>query len=161
MPQRRVFYSFHFENDVMRVQLVRNIGAIEDNKPVSANQWEEVKRGGDRAIERWIDDNMSGKTCVVVLIGSETANRKWVKYEIEKAWNERRGLIGVHIHNLKCPRTGSCWKGSNPFSHFSVNGTKMDRIVPVYDPTSYDTYNNIRNSLEDWIEYGIRIRNSY
>lgn len=161
MPQRKVFYSFHFDNDVMRVQMIRNIGAIEENKPVSANQWEEVKRGGDRAIERWIDDNMSGKTCVVVLIGSDTANRKWVKYEIEKAWNERRGLIGIHIHNIKCPRNGTCWKGDNPFSEFSVNGTNMDQIVPVYDPSSYNAYGTIRNNLEEWIEYGIGVRNEY
>jgi hypothetical protein len=161
MAQRKVFYSFHFDSDVMRVQLIRNIGALDENKPVSANRWEEVKRGGNRAIERWIDDNMSGKTCVVVLIGSETSERKWVKYEIEKAWNEGRGLIGVYIHNLKCPRTGTCWKGSNPFAQFNIDGTSMDRIVPCYDPDYLDAYNSIRNNLEDWIEDGIAVRNQY
>ncbi len=34
MAKVPVFYSFHFDNDVMRVQQIRNIGAIEDNKPV-------------------------------------------------------------------------------------------------------------------------------
>ena len=42
---RQVFYSFHFNNDVMRVQQIRNIGIIEGNTPVSANEWEEIKRG--------------------------------------------------------------------------------------------------------------------
>lgn len=28
-----VFYSFHFDNDVMRVQQVRNIGSIEGESP--------------------------------------------------------------------------------------------------------------------------------
>lgn len=41
MPKRQVFYSFHYANDVFRVQLIRNIGAIEDNKPVSENSWED------------------------------------------------------------------------------------------------------------------------
>lgn len=161
MVQRKVFYSFHFGNDVMRVQMIRNIGAIEENKPITANQWEEVRRGGDRAIERWIDDNMSGKTCVVVLIGSETAGRPWVQYEIEKAWNEKRGLVGVHIHNLNCPRSGTCWKGNNPFSQFNVEGNRMDRIVPCYDPPANNAYNSIRANLENWIEEGIAARNAY
>jgi hypothetical protein len=76
MPKRQIFYSFHFANDVMRVQQIRNIGALEDNKPVSENQWEDIKRKGDDAIKRWIDDNMSYRSCVIVLIGTETAERK-------------------------------------------------------------------------------------
>ena len=39
MAKRQVFYSFHYANDVMRTQLVRNIGAIEGNAPASANEW--------------------------------------------------------------------------------------------------------------------------
>ena len=40
MPKRQVFFSFHFNNDVMRVQQIRNIGVIEGNTPVSVNDWE-------------------------------------------------------------------------------------------------------------------------
>ena len=65
MAYRQVFYSFHFDNDVMRVQQIRNIGVIEDNKPVSANDWEDVKNGGNAAIEKWIADNMKYRSCVV------------------------------------------------------------------------------------------------
>ena len=43
--KRQVFYSFHFDNDVFRVQQIRNIGAIEGNTPVSPNEWETVKKG--------------------------------------------------------------------------------------------------------------------
>lgn len=63
MPKRQVFYSFHFDNDVMRVQLIRNIGVIEGNTPVSANDWEELKRKGDSAVEKWIDENMKNRLC--------------------------------------------------------------------------------------------------
>jgi MTH538 TIR-like domain (DUF1863) len=77
----RVLLSFHFDNDVMRVQQIRNIGSLDDNKPVAPNEWESVRRTGDAAIERWIDRNMNYRDCVVVLIGSETASRKWVLHE--------------------------------------------------------------------------------
>ena len=115
MTQRKIFYSFHFDNDVMRVQQVRNMGVVEGNTPVQPNTWEEVKRKGNTAIETWIDDNMTGKSCVIVLIGTDTYLRPWVKYEIKKAWEDGKGLLAIHIHNLTCPRNGKCSKGVNPF----------------------------------------------
>ena len=44
---------------------------------------------------------MRGRSCVVVLIGSKTANREWVQYEIKKAWKDGKALLGVYIHGLK------------------------------------------------------------
>ncbi len=90
--KRKIFYSFHYDNDVFRVQTIRNIGALEENEPVTPNEWETIKRRGDSAIERWIDDQIAKRSCVVVLIGSETGNRKFVQYEILRAWNEGKGL---------------------------------------------------------------------
>ena len=57
-PKRQIFYSFHYKNDVFRVQQIRNMGVLDGNEPVSANDWETVKKGGDKAIIKWIDDNM-------------------------------------------------------------------------------------------------------
>lgn len=159
MAKRQVFYSFHYDNDVFRVQQIRNIGALEDNKPVSANEWESVKRGGEASIKKWIDDNLRYKSCVIVLVGEETANRKWVRYEIEKAWELGKGLVGVHIHNLKDPRTGKSSKGKNPFDQFAFDdGTKLSSVVKCYNPNPNDAYNEIKDNLEDWIEEAIASR---
>lgn len=155
MAKRQIFYSFHYDNDVFRVQQIRNMGALEENKPVSANEWETVKKGGDSAIETWIDDNMKYRSCVVVLVGSETANRKWVKHEIKKAWNDGKGIVGIYIHNLKCPQNGTCSIGTNPFDQFTVNGVKMSSRVKCYNPKSTDAYNDIKNNIETWIEEAI------
>lgn len=156
MAKRQVFYSFHYDNDVFRVQQIRNIGALEDNKPVSANDWEKVKKGGDKAIENWIDDNMKYRSCVIVLIGEKTAQRPWVKYEIKKAWRDGKGLLGVHINNLKDPRTGTCSKGNNPFTQFTFKD-KNDNVktIPCKTPSSSDAYNAIKNNMEDWVEEAI------
>ena len=37
----------------------------------------------------------------MVLIGAETANRPWVKYEIEQSIARKNGLLGIYIHRLK------------------------------------------------------------
>lgn len=68
MP-RRVFYSFYYEMDAAQVQLVKNMGKIESQPLLSGNKWEEVRRSGERAIKKWIDDQMYGKTCLVALVG--------------------------------------------------------------------------------------------
>jgi len=159
--KKQVFYSFHFDNDVMRVQQIRNIGVIEDNKPVSVNDWEQVRRGGTPAIQKWIDENMKYKNCVVVLVGSQTADREWVQYEIKKAWNDGRGLVGIHIHNIKCPRNGIGRQGKNPFDQFTVKGRSLSSIANCYNPSSYDAYDDIKNNLERWVDEAIRIRSAY
>lgn len=159
MAKRQIFYSFHYNNDVMRVAQIRNIGALEENKPVSENEWEEVKKKGDSAIKTWINDNMKYRSCVVVLIGEETSKRPWVKYEIQRAWNEGKGLLGIYIHNIKCPRNGKCTKGANPFEQFTFNdGSKLSSKVKCYNPNSSDAYNDIKENIEDWIELAIEDR---
>lgn len=93
------------------------------------------------------------------MVGEETANRKWVRYEIKKAWELRKGLVGVYIHNLKDPRMGKSLKGKNPFDQFEFDdGTKLSSVVKCYNPNPNDTYNEIKDNLEDWIEEAIASR---
>ena len=37
---------------------------------------------------------------MVVLIGAQTASRSWVQYEIQRAWELRKPLLGIRIHGL-------------------------------------------------------------
>lgn len=167
--KRQIFYSFHYANDVFRVQQIRNIGSLEDNQPVSVNDWEQVKRGGDKAIEKWINDNMQYRSCIVVLVGEETHERPWVRYEIKKAWNEGKGVLGIHIHNFKCARkikdnpysNGKCSQGKNPFETFTANGKYLSSIIHCYNPNSNDPYNDVKNNLENWVETAIKIRSNF
>ena len=66
-----------------------------------ASLWEEAKKKGDAAIKALIDNAMTGTSVTVVLIGAETANRKYVTYEIEKSIARGNGLLGIRINHLK------------------------------------------------------------
>ena len=155
--KRKVFYSFHYDNDVMRVQQVRNVGALEGDEPVSANKWEEIKRT-DQGVKNWINDNLKNKSCLVVLIGSETANRRWVKYEIQQAWESGLAVVGIHIHRLKCPRIGCSSKGNIPFDSFKFKlGDKVIQPL-VFNPSHSDAYNDIKINIDGWIEQAIKQR---
>jgi MTH538 TIR-like domain (DUF1863) len=161
---RNVFYSFHFDPDSWRASQVRNMGVLGGNEPVSANDWEEVKRGGDAAIERWIAAQMKGRTCAVVLVGAETASRPWVKYEIKKAWNDGLGVVGVRIHGLKNRLSNTTYPGPNPFDGISIKGTPMSQIVTLNDPVGIDSkaiYDKVHNTLDALVESAIKIRAKY
>lgn len=157
MAKAPVFYSFHFDNDVMRVQQIRNIGSIEGNPPTTPNEWEQLKRTGKKAVEQWIEQNMKYKRCIIVLIGSETAGRQWVEHEIIKAWNDGKALLGIHIHNIKCPRNGTSKKGRNPFDLIKFDdGKKLSSVIPCYDPNTLNAYSDISNNITGWIDLAIK-----
>jgi len=99
--KRQVFFSFHYSNDNWRASQVRNMGRVSGESTFSDNEWEEVKLKSDAMIESWIGNQMAKRSCVVVLIGENTAGRKWINYEIKKAIELDKGIVGIYIHNLK------------------------------------------------------------
>lgn len=161
---RKVFFSFQFKKDHWRAAQVRNIGVVEGNSEVSDNKWEEIKQGGDAAIKNWIDDNMAGRSCLVVLIGNGTANRKWINYEIEKAWNDKKGVVGIYIHKLKDAHSEEDSEGANPFDYVYHAGKKLSNIVKTFNSsfsTSTYVYDDIKQNISDLIDEAIKIRNNY
>lgn len=143
----RVFFSFHYERDIWRVSQIRNSwfthGSYYEAGYIDAAGWEAVKKGGDLAIKRWISDNLEGTTVTVVLIGSETAYRPWVKYEIMESIRRGNGLLGVYIHNVKS-NTDVPYDpmGGNPFIVLHLDG------YATYDWVGDKGYNN----FGDWVE---------
>lgn len=163
-PSRKVFYSFHYARDSWRVQAVKNMGVVEGQPLMTSNQWEEVKKKGPDEIKKWIDAQMSGKSCLIVLIGKETAGRRWVKYEIKEAWEAGKGVVGVNIHRLQDQNNRTDTRGPNPFSDLSLDGSALSGIVKRHEPsgpTSNDVYASIKAELPSWVEEAITIRKNY
>ena len=118
---RQVFFSFEYNKDVWRASQVRNMGKVSSSSTFSDNDWEEVKSKSDKDIKKWIDTQMAMRSCVVVLIGKTTSTRKWVKYEIEKAYELNKGIVGIHVHGLEDSDGKQTDKGSNPFYQVYTN----------------------------------------
>src|SRR5579864_8954402 len=134
MP-RKAFYSFHYKPDNSRASQVRNMGAIEGNVPVSDNDWESVTKGGDAAIQKWIAEQLVGTSCTIVLVGQNTAGRKWISHEISESWNRGKGVVGIHIHNLKDLAGLQSVSGTNPFDFvtFTNNKQKLSSVVDLME----------------------------
>src|SRR3990172_610485 len=101
---RRVFFSFHYERDVSRANVVRNSWVTQDREAAGffdAGLWEEAKRKGDAAIKKMIDDALQNTSVTAVLIGKETSSRPYVQYEIDQSMARGNGLVGVWINAIK------------------------------------------------------------
>lgn len=160
---RKCFYSFHYQPDNSRAAQVRNIGFVEGNSVASDNDWETVTRGGEAAIKRWIDGQLEGRSCTIVLIGSNTADRKWITYEIIKSWNQGKGVVGINIHGLKNLDGATSKIGANPFDFIrhGNTGQNLSSIVKRYNPdglSSKDRYAWISKYLSAAVEEAIKIR---
>lgn len=160
---RKCFLTFHYKPDCWRVGQIKNMGKIEEQPILTTNGWEEVKKKGDAGIKKWIDDNMSGKSCHIVLVGANTAGRKWVDYEIGKAWDDKKGLLAIHIHNMKDSGGNQSTKGKNPYATWTVGTDKkpMTNWVKTVDPPysgSDKVYEYIKDNIETWVEDAIALR---
>lgn len=158
---RKIFFSFHYERDAWRAGQVRNSNVVSSEDRygfVDAVDWESIKKKGDAAIERWIDDQLENTSVTVVLVGAETASREWVQYEIGTSWNRGNGLIGIKIHNIKDQDQKTDTPGANPFDGFKLpNGTLLSSVVRTYDWAVDDG----RKNLGKWADEAANIRAKY
>jgi hypothetical protein len=161
---RNVFLSYYYKPDHWRASQVRNIEVIEGNSPVSDNEWQSITKRGDQAIKNWIEAQLSVSSCTIVLAGSDTANRKWINYEIMESWKLGKGVAGICIHNLLDKSGSRSPKGINPFSYLMMDDKRLSTVVKLYDPpyrSSTDVLSYIQNSISDIVEEAIKIRSKY
>ncbi len=99
---RSVFFSFHYQRDIMRVQVVKQHHITKDNYTTAGyfdgSLEEKAKKEGNDVVKRLIDRGLDGSSVTCVLIGNETYTRRWVDYEILKSVELGMGVIGVRIH---------------------------------------------------------------
>jgi hypothetical protein len=114
---RHVFFSFHYQRDVWRINQIRNLGEVVGNAAAGFHDkslWEEARIKGDAAVKKMIDDALHGTSVTVVFIGSQTAGRKYINYEIEKSIARGNGLVGIQINALKDKDGNTDPVGSTP-----------------------------------------------
>lgn len=160
---RKVFFSFHYDNDINRSMVVRNSWVTKGGEAsdfIDKADFEKIKLKGEKEIHKWIDNQLKGTSVTVVLIGSETLERKFVRYEICKSLEKNNAIIGVYIHNIKDMKTKECSKKGNPHTIIEYREDKthvyFDEICKkIYDYEKEDGYNN----LGKWVEEAAKLCN--
>ncbi len=155
MP-RKVFFSFHYERDVRRVVQVRNSWVVRpegEAQPFYDKAEFEKAKARVGGIEKWIEEQLRGTSCTVVLFGAETHLREWVRYEIKRSYQLKKGMLAIDIHNVRDPQSGTDVQGVNPLSkwHIETNGLKtyLSDIYANYDWVRDNGYANLPRWIED------------
>jgi hypothetical protein len=162
---RRVFFSFHYQRDIFRVNVVRNSWLTRPDRQSAgywdASLWETFKRQGDEALQRLINSGLANTSVTVVLIGAETHTRRWVNYEITRSLQLGKGLIGIRIHNIPTPQSTADYPGPDLASIVTpLLGVRsfLDLLVvqtryPTYDWELDDGYHN----MGSWVDGAARL----
>ena len=142
---RHVFFSFHYQRDIFRVNQIRNIHNVIGESAAGFRDrslWERARTQGERAVKNLIDEGLIGTSVTVVCIGAQTANRRYVRYEISRSIDRGNGLLGVRIHHLHDQNNSIDYVGDVPDRLKSLN-------VPIYRYSS-------SVELANWIERAAR-----
>jgi hypothetical protein len=118
--KRKAYFAFRFE-DIMRVNNVRNAWKIDhpDNTAMRSfydrSIWGKSKAQEPESLKALMREAMIHSSAVCVLVGKNTWQGPWVKYEIARSVVDERGLLAVHInglnhHHRQAPDT----RGYNP-----------------------------------------------
>lgn len=157
---RRVFFSFHYERDVWRANVVRNSWVTKPNREaagfIDKAEFEKLKKQGKEAIKKWINSQLEGTSVTAVLIGAETYEREWVRYEIVKSFDRKNGQLGIYINKIKDVDDHTDYKGKNPFEylklHIDEKGNSKYYEWNGYDWVTFNKYPNcsIKFDEEYW-----------
>lgn len=160
---RRVFFSFHYENDINRSMTVRNSWVTQGKEAagfIDRAAFEQIKRQGDNAVLRWIDSQLEGTSVTVVLIGSETLSRPFVQYEICQSLQRGNAVIGVLINGIRDMNTRTTSIKGNVHT---IIGYYNDKTPAYFDDICDSVYvyseQNGYANLGIWIESAAKAHN--
>jgi hypothetical protein len=131
---RRTFFSFHYAPDVTRAWIVRNAwvtkvaqGEREDAGFFDSSVFEAAKRNSEDTLKRFLREGLTNTSVTCVLVGAETALRRWVRYEIFRSFVRGNGLLAIRIHSIPDLKKKVSSSGANPFDNlaFFLDGDQV------------------------------------
>jgi hypothetical protein len=130
-------------------------------KFIDRSVWEEAERKGAAVLKALIDTWLKGTSVTVVLVGSETYSRRWVKYEIVKSFVEGKGVLPIYINRIPSKYEGIKAKGINPLERLAVDVSDDCKSLTFYElvngkwrPFEYLAEDNNRTTNSFYFEDG-------
>ncbi|MCB2352663.1 TIR domain-containing protein [Clostridium estertheticum] len=155
----RVFFSFHYKDVIdFRANVVRkhNIVKGKSSGYFDASIWEDAKKESNLALKRLINRELENTSVTAVLIGSDTYNRQWVKYEILRSMWRGNNIIGIHINSIPDKNGETKINGNNPFDYLGIRYNQDGTRLSIYEwmdgkwveYSNFDNYNIKQKSKE-------------
>jgi len=121
----RVYFAFHYQDIIdFRANVVRNHWITKEHRQEAgyfdASLWETTRKQGPAALKRLINGGLDGTSVTCALIGSQTYERAWVRYELLKSFKKGNKLLGVHINSIAGKNQQTKPLGPNPLEYVGV-----------------------------------------
>lgn len=162
---KRVFFSFHYQDVIdFRANVVRNHWQLKPNREISgyydASIWEAAKKQGDVALKRLINKGLDNTSNTCILIGSQTYNRTWVRYEILKSFKKGNHIFAVHINPIKDRHGKVKSKGLNPLEYVGVTFSGSGRTATLWEKVNgkWIKYERIEGSASYRCNSAVNVR---
>ncbi len=128
MKEKNLFIS-HYNKD--RNQVKRLMGRL-DERPFFAfrsstiDEDTQIKSKNERVIKGGLRPKIRWAGTVIVVVGKETHERKWVNWEIREAARNGKNIVGVFLYGERDSRIP---KGLERYGNSLVSWNNIDRIV--------------------------------
>jgi hypothetical protein len=130
---KRVYFAFHYQDVIdFRANVVRKHNlteGVESAGYYDHSMWEEAKSKSPDALKRLINSELEGTTVTVILIGSDTWVRRWVRYEIFQSIKRGNRVLGVHINSIKGKDEKTKPLGPNPFNNLALEFNATGNLI--------------------------------
>ena len=154
MSVRKILLCYQ-PKDSFRASKIRNMKNFEQPIVFAEEDWSTIANQSETEIQNWIDQQLKQSDCLVVLIGEETAKKKWINYSIKRAYELNKGVVGIFVHRLLDEAGDPSERGEDPFHYVDLNSIKFSRFVQRFESdhvTERYVYHDIRRNITQLIE---------
>ena len=158
MP-RRTFFSFHYQADCWRAWNVRNSCVVKGEKEFTgffdSSVFEASRKESPDALKKFLREGMENTSVTCVLAGTDTWNRRWVRYEIARSIIKGNGLLTVDIHNVENNKQEVSKKGADPLSAMGLYRTANGIYLAEWSGGKWVAYKDYRLAIPEkdlWLE---------
>jgi hypothetical protein len=133
---RYIFFSFSYEDvQNFKVNVVRNSWLLNNRIDtfIDGSIWETQKTKNPDVIKELIDDGMHGTSVTAILIGENTANRRWVNYELIKSFERGNGILAININRIRGKNQYISAKGQNPLERLAFSISDDGRKIHFFE----------------------------
>jgi hypothetical protein len=157
---RRVFFAYHYKPDVQRAQVVSKSWVTKPDREsagfMNNLEFEKKQRQDKELLKQFLSDAMKSSSVTAVLIGTETVYRPWVRYELVRSFQQGRGLLGIHVHNINGFDGKPVAQGPDPLENLAFAVTKGRVSWIHYTTQGWQPYTEVPTASASDIPYSLR-----
>lgn len=98
-----LFLSYVYEDRRFGDEIGNWVRAGYFGDAVITSETQDLRQHGDRAIETHLKPKIRGAACVLCLVGQDTHNHGWVRYELQVAASLNKRVVLIRIPNTTGP----------------------------------------------------------